>query len=132
MVPIVIRLVVRTAILLAANAVGLLVANALLDRMGLNFSGFLIAVVIFTITLALLTPFLASMMRRNQSSSSALGGVSLIAALAALIVTDLISDGLEIDGIGTWLAAAVIVWAASLLAAFILPYLGLKKYLAEN
>jgi uncharacterized membrane protein YvlD (DUF360 family) len=132
MVPIVIRLVVRTAILLAANAVGLLVANALLDRMGLNFSGFLIAVVIFTITLALLTPFLANMMRRNQSSSSALGGVSLIAALAALIVTDLISDGLEIDGIGTWLAAAVIVWAASLLAAFILPYLGLKKYLAEN
>jgi uncharacterized membrane protein YvlD (DUF360 family) len=132
MVPIVIRLVVRTAILLAANAVGLLVANALLDKMGLNFSGFLIAVVIFTITLALLTPFLANMMRRNQSSSSALGGVSLIAALAALIVTDLISDGLEIDGVGTWLAAAVIVWAASLLAAFILPYLGLKKYLAEN
>ena len=132
MVPIVIRLVVRTAILLAANAVGLLVANALLDKMGLNFSGFLIAVVIFTITLALLTPFLANMMRRNQSSSSALGGVSLIAALAALIVTDLVSDGLEIDGVGTWLAAAVIVWAASLLAAFILPYLGLKKYLAEN
>jgi putative membrane protein len=132
MVPIVIRLVVRTAILLGANAVGLLVANALLDKMGLNFSGFLIAVVIFTITLALLTPFLANMMRRNQSSSSALGGVSLIAALAALIVTDLISDGLEIDGVGTWLAAAVIVWAASLLAAFILPYLGLKKYLAEN
>ncbi len=126
-----IRLLVRTGILLAANAVGLLVANAVLDKMDLNASGFIIALVIFTVAVALLTPFLASTLRRNQSASAALGGVALIATLAALIITDLVSDGLSISGFGTWLAAAVIVWAASLLAAFILPYLGLKKYL-EN
>jgi hypothetical protein len=28
--------------------------------------------------------------------------------------------------------AAVIAWAASLIAAFLLPYLGLKKYLQER
>lgn len=126
-----IRLLVRTAILLAANAVGLLVANAVLDKMDLNASGFIIALVIFTVAVALLTPFLASTLRRNQSTSAALGGVALIATLAALIITDLVSDGLSISGVGTWIAAAVIVWVASLLAAFILPYLGLKKYL-EN
>jgi uncharacterized membrane protein YvlD (DUF360 family) len=128
----VIRLAVRTLILLVANAVGLLVADAVLDGMSLSFSGFVIALVIFTVAVALLTPFLQSVMQRNRSASAALGGVALIATLAALIVTDLASDGLSIDGVGTWLAAAVIVWAASLIAAFILPFIGLKRYLEER
>ena len=61
-----------------------------------------------------------------------LGGVALIATLASLIITDLLSDGFTIDGGVTWLLAAVIVWAAAVLAAFILPFLGLKKYLEER
>jgi len=44
-------------------------------------------------------------------------------------VTDLLSDGLSISGFVTWIAATVIVWVVSLLAVFILPFLGLKKYL---
>jgi uncharacterized membrane protein YvlD (DUF360 family) len=58
--------------------------------------------------------------------------VSLIATLVSLIITSAISDGLSISGIGTWIAASVIVWAASLLAAFILPFLGLKKYMEDK
>ena len=122
-----IRFLVRTVIVLVANAVGLLVAAALLDGMQLDAGGFIVAVVVFTVVFALMQPFLASQLRRR--GSSALGGVSLIASLIGLIVTDIISDGLSIDGIGAWLGAAVIVWAASLLAAFILPFLGLKKFL---
>lgn len=125
-----IRLLVRTAVLLVANAVGLIVASLVLDGFDIDVTGFIIAVVIFTVVLALMQPFLASSLRRR--GSSALGGVSLIATLVSLIVTDLISDGLSIDGLGTWIAAAVIIWAASLLAAFILPYLGLKKYLEDH
>jgi putative membrane protein len=125
-----IRLIVRTAVLLAANAVGLIVAAALLDGVSLDVTAFLIAVVIFTVVLALAQPFLISVLRRN--GSSVLGGVALIATLVSLIITDLVSDGLSISGIGNWLAAAVIVWAAALLAAFILPYLGLKKYLEST
>ena len=98
--------------------------------MDLDVTSFVFAVVIFTIAFALMQPFLASQLRRR--GSAALGGVSLIATLVALIITDIFSDGLTISGIGTWLAAAVIVWAASLLAVFVLPYLGLKKYLQES
>ena len=127
-----IRFLVRTAVMLLANAVGLLVAAVVLNDMEVDASAFIIAVVIFTVVLALMTPFLASQLRRRGSSAAALGGVALIATLVSLIVTDLISDGFTIDGIGTWVLAAVIVWAASLIAAFILPYLGLKKYLEEN
>jgi uncharacterized membrane protein YvlD (DUF360 family) len=126
-----IRLIVRTGILLAANAIGLIVASLVLDGFEIDVTGFIVALVIFTVTLALMTPFLASTLRRNQSSSAALGGVALIATFVALLITDLLSDGLSVSGIGTWIAATVIVWLGSLLAVFILPYLGLKKYL-EN
>ena len=57
---------------------------------------------------------------------------ALLATLVSLIVTDLVSDGLNIDGVGTWIAATVIVWLAALLAAFILPFLGLRKYMEER
>ncbi len=125
-----IRFIVRTAIALAANAVGLLVAAALLDGVQLDAGGFIMAVVVFTVVYALMLPFLANQFRRRDSS--AIGGVALIASLVGLIVTDIIADGLSIDGLGAWIGAAVLVWAGALLAAFILPYLGLKKYLEEN
>ena len=124
------RFLIRTGVMLLANAIGLWVASLVLDRMDLDVTGFIIAVVIFTVALALMTPFLASTLRRH--GSAALGGVALIATLVALIITSLVSDGLTIDGIGTWVAASVIVWAASLLASFVLPLLGLKKYMQDE
>jgi len=125
-----IRFLVRTLVLLLANAIGLLVASIVLDGMDVTASAFIIDVVIFTVVVGLMTPFMANQFRRRQSA--ALGGVALMATLIALIVTDLISDGFTINGIGTWLAATVIVWAASLIAAWILPLLGLKKFMEER
>ena len=125
-----IRLIVRTLIALLANAVGLIVAAAVLDGMHMNVSGFIVAVIIFTVVFALMQPFLAAQFRRSRPA--ALGGVSLIATFIALVVTDIFSDGFSINGVGTWIAATVIVWVASLLASFILPFLGLKKFLDER
>lgn len=127
-----IRFLVRTLVLLVANGIGLLVAAVVLDDMSMDVQGFLIDVVIFTVIVALMTPFLESSMRRGSAGSAALGGVALIATVIALVVADLISDGLTIAGAGTYVLAAVIVWAASLLAAFILPFLGLKRFLSER
>jgi uncharacterized membrane protein YvlD (DUF360 family) len=117
-------------IAVVANAVGLLVAAAVLDGMHVNAGSFFVAVIIFSVVFALMQPFLVSQFRRGNPA--ALGGVALIATLVALIVTDLLSDGFSIDGVGTWIAATVIVWLGGLLAAFILPYLGLRKYLEER
>jgi uncharacterized membrane protein YvlD (DUF360 family) len=126
----VIRLLVRTLIALVANAVGLIVAAAVLDKMSLDATGFVIAVVIFTIVYALIQPFLVVQLRRY--GAAVLGGVALIATLVALIITDLLSDGFSISGVLTWVLAALIVWIVSLVAVFILPFLGLKKYLEER
>jgi uncharacterized membrane protein YvlD (DUF360 family) len=126
----VIRLIIRLVVVVAANAVGLLVAAAVLDDFQLTASGFVLAVIIFTVVFALMQPFLVSQLRRR--ASSALGGVALIATFVSLLITDLVSDGLNIEGVGTWIAATVIVWLAALIAAFILPFLGLKKYLEDE
>jgi uncharacterized membrane protein YvlD (DUF360 family) len=126
----VIRLLVRTAITLAGSALGLIVASLVLDGVEINAASFVVAVVIFTAIVALLQPFLAVQLRRL--APQALGGVALVATLAALVITDLVSDGFSISGIGDWIAATVIVWLVSLLAVFILPFLGLKKYLEDR
>jgi hypothetical protein len=128
----VIRLIVRTAIILAGNAVGLIVASLVLDDFRINATGFIVSLILFTIAAALLTPFLESVLRRNRSTSAAVGGVALISTFVSLVVTDLFTDGLDISGVGTWIAATVIVWLGALIAVFVLPYLGLKKYLEDN
>ena len=66
-----IRLIVRTLIALVANAVGLIVAAAVLDDMELDVSGFIVAVVIFTIVFALLQPFLVAQLRGQARPCSA-------------------------------------------------------------
>ena len=125
-----IRLLVRTLIALVANAVGLIVAAAVLDDVQLDATSFVVAVVIFTIVFALLQPFLVVHFRRL--GSGVIGAVALIATLVSLIVTDLLTDGLSISGVTTWILAALIVWLAALVAALLLPFLGLKKYLEER
>ena len=125
-----IRFVVRTLIALVANAIGLIVAAIVLDDVHLDATSFVVAVVIFTVVFALLQPFLAVQLRRMGPGM--LGTVSLIATLVSLIVTDLLSDGLSISGVLTWILAALIVWLVALVATLLLPFLGLKKYLDER
>ena len=127
-----VRLIFRTIIVLLGNAVGLIVASLVFDDFEINLAGFVLALIIFTVAVALLTPFLESTLRRNQSGSAALGGVSLISTFIALLVTDLLSDGVSISGIGTWIGATVVVWLGSLIAVFVLPFLGLRRFLEER
>jgi uncharacterized membrane protein YvlD (DUF360 family) len=120
-----IRLIFRTLIALLANAVGLIVAAVVLSGMHMSVGSFFLDIIIFTVITALLQPFVAAQFRRLAIFAA------LIATFVALVITDLISDGLTINGLSTWIAATVIVWLAALLAAFILPFLGLKKFV-EN
>ena len=124
----VIRLILAAILYLVANAVGLIVAAAILDDMSLDTSGFILAVLIFTGVEVLITPLIQKMALRR--SSALVGGSALIASLIGLIVTDVISDGMEIRGAVTWLLATVIVWAAALIAGLILPAVFLKKRVA--
>jgi uncharacterized membrane protein YvlD (DUF360 family) len=127
--PAVVRLLVRTLIVLLGNAVGLIVASLVFSGFEIDVTSFIVALIIFTLAFAILTPFIVSVLRRNDSSPAALGGVALISTFVALLITDIFSDGLSVSGIGTWIGATVVVWLVSVIAIWILPFLGLKKYL---
>lgn len=127
-----VRFLVRTGIGLLGNAVGLIVASLVFSGFDIDLTSFIVAVVIFTVSFAVLTPFIVSVLRRNDSSAAALGGVALISTFVALVITDIFSDGLSLSGIGTWIGATVVVWFVSLIAVWILPFLGLKKYLESR
>jgi putative membrane protein len=125
-----IRLLARLFLNLLANALGLIVAAAVLDKMDLTTSGFLIALAIFTVTETLAGPLITKI--ALQSAPALLGGIALVVTLVGLIVTDLVSDGLTLSGLGTWIAATVIVWIAALLANVILPLFILKEHLSDD
>jgi len=125
-----IRLIVSTGIQLLANALGLLVAAALLDKMEVSGTAFVVAVLIFTGVYALAQPFFTQM---AMSKVPALrGGVALVATLAGLIVTAAISDGLSISGIATWIEATVIVWLVAMVGVLLLPLVLVKRAVSED
>ena len=120
-----IRLLISALIRLGASAVGLLVADLVLDDLSVEWEAFIIAVAIFTVVQVVVEPLI---MKMAMSSAPALrGSAALISTLVGLIVTDLVSDGLDISGFGTWVLATVIVWAGCLIAALTLPLIFLKK-----
>lgn len=125
-----VRLVAVAVVSIIANAVGLVVAALVLDRMGLDVAGFVIAVLIFTGVAVLIEPMIRQTAMKN--APALLGSTALIATLISLVVTTLVSDGLRISGALTWVLATVIVWVVALLARLLLPLIIFKKVLAAR
>ena len=120
-----IRFLVRAAIFFVSSAVGLFVANAVLEDMTIDsVTSFLWVVVIFTVLQSLFAPFLAKVTARN--ASALLGAVGLISTFLALLIAATISDGLTINGASTWLYASLIVWLVTMLATLLIPLILVK------
>lgn len=125
-----IRFLLSIVVHFAANAVGLLVAAALLEGMSVSGTAFVIAVAIFTLVEAVVGPMIRQAAVKN--AQALLGGTALVVTFVGLLVTSLISDGLRIEGVSTWLLATVIVWVAALLATLVLPLIFVKKAVEER
>ena len=109
----------RLALLFAGNAIGLIIAALVLSDVSLDLVSFIIAVVIFTIAVAIVRPLIGKVTRENAPALEGAG--ALVTTFIALVITDLVSDGLTISGIGTWILATVIVWLGTMIAGWALP-----------
>ena len=107
------RLLKRIGLAVVTNAIALLIAAALLDGVHINASGFLVAVVIFSIASFLITPIVTWIVVRRVRAL--LGVVALVSTFVVLLITDLLSDGFTIDGVTDWILAVLIVWVANLI-----------------
>ena len=125
-----IRFLVNTAVYMVAAAIGLLVADVVLDGLSIVYPiGFVVAALIFGVIQAILTPFFESVTEKNASVLT--GGVGLISAFVALAITAAVSSDLTIDGITTWFLAALIIWLASMAAALVLKLTVAKRFIKE-
>jgi putative membrane protein len=106
------QLGIRVILALVANAVALLVAAAVLDGVEIGAGSFVVAVLIFSIASLALKPIISGIVSRR--ARPLLGAVALLTTFAVLVVTDLLSDGLSIEGVLDWILATVIVWLATL------------------
>ena len=113
-----IRTLIKVGLTIAGNAIGLLVAAALLDDVKLSGAAFILAVIIFTVAELVLEPLIEKMVTEHAERLRIF--TSLVTTFLALLITDLLSDGLSIEGASTWLLATVIVWLGTLLAGVIL------------
>ncbi|ANW63046.1 membrane protein [Mycolicibacterium murale] len=118
------RFLLRLGVFLGSAALGLLVAAWLVRGVSLSVLGFITAVVIFAVAQAVLAPLFTTL--ANRYASALLGGIGLITTFAALLVATLFSNGLAIRGVGSWIAATVVVWLITALATVLLPKVILK------
>lgn len=116
-----IRILVRTLVYFGSAAIGILVASLVLDDVEVQASGFVTVVVVYAIVQSILTPFTAKFAAKNASAF--LGGTGLLAAFLALLVASMLGgDALSISGVGTWVAATVVIWLVTALATLVLPF----------
>ena len=125
-----IRLLIRIGLSLLGNALGLWVASLILDDMSVSGTAFVIAVLIFTVLTAVIQPLVTKMAMQNAPALQ--GSSALVTTFVALLITELISDGLEISGLSTWIFATVIVWFFTMIAAWLLPLFILKEARDDN
>jgi uncharacterized membrane protein YvlD (DUF360 family) len=108
-----VRWLLHVGLSVGANAVALLVAAAVLDDFSIDATGFVVAVIIFSLLSLILRPILVWTVAKW--ARPLLGVIGLVATFVILLVTDLVSDGIDIEGASTWILATVIVWLGGFL-----------------
>lgn len=124
-----VRFLASVAMHLIANAVGLAIAALVLPGFHIQAIGFVVSVLLFTAVEVLLGPFVLKM--AIQYAPALRGGIALVTTFLGLLVTSLLTDGLRIEGVTTWVLAPLIVWLCVLLAAILLPMVLFKNVLGE-
>jgi len=118
-------MLIRVGIHQLANAIGLIVATAVLSEMTITAPALVMAVLIFTVGEVVADPLMTKIAIRSVPALR--GGVELVTTFVGLLITTWISSGLQITGAKTWVLATLIVWLAALVAALILPALLVGK-----
>jgi putative membrane protein len=125
-----IRLLARLILNLLANTVGLIAASLILPGFSIDALSLIVDVIIFSAVTTLVGPLLLKIAIQNIPALT--GGIAFVTTFAGLLVTDILTDGLTIDGAATWLMASIIVWLFALLAGIILPIFLFKKTLEKR
>jgi hypothetical protein len=115
------QIVLRAVLLLGAWAIGLLVAAQVVPGVSLSASGFIVAVVGFSVGQAAVS--LLCLKLPHGYASLLLGGSGLALTVFALILATAETHGFTIRGMASWVAATLVVWLVTTVGAVSLPEL---------
>jgi hypothetical protein len=115
------HIVSRAVLLLAAWAIGLLLAAQVVPGVSLSVSGFIVAVVAFSVAQAVLS--LSILKLPHGYASLLLGGTGLALTVFALILATSETHGFTIRGMASWVATTLVVWLVTTIGAISLPEL---------
>ena len=113
-----VRFLISLAISLVTAALGIALAGWILEDFHVEVGGFIVAVVVFALAQAILSPFIFNVAR--QYASAILGGIGLVSTFVALLIASLFPGGIRVDGVVTWVLATLIVWIVTALGTWIL------------
>ena len=115
------QILLRAVVLLGSWAIGLLVAAWVVPGVSLSVSGFIVAVVVFSVAQAILSLLILKL--PHEYASLLLGGTGLALTLVALILASVLTHGLTIRGIASWMATTVLAWLVTTVGVLSLPEL---------
>lgn len=109
----------RAVVLLASWATGLLVAAWVVPNVSVSVSGFIVAVAVFCAAQTSLSLLIVKLPRAY--ASLLLGGSGLVLTVVALSIGSLVTHGVTIIGVASWVAATIVVWLITTVGAISLP-----------
>lgn len=112
----------RAGVMLASSAIALILAAVIFDRFDIGVISFPIAVIVFTLVSLVAKPIVESLVK--QHAREIYWGVGLVTTFFTLLVTDLISNGIQVEGIFTWVASTGLIWVALLAGDLVADNLG--------
>ena len=125
-----IRFLAQITLILLANAAGIIIATIVLPGFTINAVGFITSVVFFTTVELLFERFVAKVALRYVPALR--GGIALVTTFVGLLLTNIWTSGLEIQGVSTWLLAPMIIWLSVVIMGIILPMVLFKNILQKE
>jgi hypothetical protein len=120
------QILLRALLLLTSWATGLLVATWIVPGVSASIPGFIVAIVVFAVTQAILS--LSILKLPHRYASLLLGATGLALTIVALILASTLTHGLVIEGMESWLATIVVVWLVPTIGAITLPELLIRDW----
>ena len=120
-----VRLALSIVATIIANAVGLLLATALLAGFSIDAVSFAVVLLVFTGVMILTGPLVTKI--AVTSIPQIRGSISLVSVFFGLKVTEWLMPGFDMGGLSNWLAATLLVWLGSLIAEILLPIYVFKQ-----
>jgi hypothetical protein len=113
------QILVRGAVFLVSWAIGLVVAAWVVPGVSVSVPGFIVATLLFSVTQAVLAVLILKLPRAY--ASLLLGGIGLALTVVALSLASVLTHGLSIDGIASWVGTTVVVWLVTTIGAVSVP-----------